>query len=389
MATLPSFPAELLSHILDLSTEGESAEARQRARFAFGLIARAFFLATTNTTDFHVASESQAKGLILKLEQEKESMAQDEKAEEERKLGKSNVTSSTFSMTRVSNIRRLALVIETSTNQTGFVNLLLLTPHLFALELTVTGTTYRAISQPLELALRQLKGLQKLSFRSLILIPLKALRVLKLEVEGYYQEVGHKIRLRRLSLPHLQTVQIRLQGAANGFPNSFFGALATTSSRRGGIKSLHLHTTRMHIITSQTLLPHVTQLVHLTWTPEPRSLKVGHQDAVLALLGAMKNLQSIFIPVWVTPGSIRRPWASLIDHSLLETLAKLPLLHSVTLLIRDGILVKSQAIGYMRAHKSLKALCLQFDKDTAWMWEEREEVQDAAEQAGVAFSCSG
>ena len=47
--------AETLAHIFELSVEDANPEEGQRARFRYGLVSRAFYLANLDVGDFHVA----------------------------------------------------------------------------------------------------------------------------------------------------------------------------------------------------------------------------------------------------------------------------------------------------------------------------------------------
>ncbi|KAL8278725.1 hypothetical protein RQP46_008794 [Phenoliferia psychrophenolica] len=104
MATFSHLASELLTHILKLSTEGETPKEQQRARFSFGLVSRACFLATANATDFYLAGPEQADALISKLEYEKEYLA------EEARRFKTRPT--LLRPTRLSNVRRLKVTLD-------------------------------------------------------------------------------------------------------------------------------------------------------------------------------------------------------------------------------------------------------------------------------------
>ncbi|KAL8276829.1 hypothetical protein RQP46_010760 [Phenoliferia psychrophenolica] len=398
MASLHSLPTELLAHILHLSNEGEGAEEQQRARFLFGLIARAFFLATANTTVFFIAGAVQAEALFAQLEVEKQWAAQEE--HRARSSGRT-LRSATLSITRICNIRHLILTVDGLTDQQGYCELLRATPNLVALELAVTGFSLPNISPRLEVALGELAYLEQFHLRSdflqcavlaRILIPLKTLRVVGIQVDKFYDSGGSsEYDIAQLVLPSLHTLEIYLKRKMHTFPNTLLHTLATMST--AGIQVLDLRSTAMHHNLSQTLLPHVANLVHLTCAPPEGPidpLKDADRDAVLALIGAMKNLEPIKVPMWTTVEGnhdlalCNRP----IDRSLLDTLAKLPSLHSVTLFVKQGELSKGHIISYVSSHESLQSLFIDFLRE-AWTWEQREAVmavRKAAEQAGVAFS---
>ncbi|KAL8279503.1 hypothetical protein RQP46_008065 [Phenoliferia psychrophenolica] len=105
MASFSLLPKELLSHIFDLSTEGDWIGHRQSSRSDFSLISRASYLATADATDFSISGDKQIKAFLAKLEREKQSAAL-----EERKARNGRTTrGSTFGISRVSNVRRLYL----------------------------------------------------------------------------------------------------------------------------------------------------------------------------------------------------------------------------------------------------------------------------------------
>ncbi|KAL8293303.1 hypothetical protein RQP46_000004 [Phenoliferia psychrophenolica] len=317
MATLPSLPPELLAHILDLSNEGEFPEDRQRARFAFGLVARAFYLVTTTTTDFHVEGATQAAALLAKLERERESAAQEERR-------------ATLSIrTRVSNVRHLSVVLDTDSEigTTVFFDLLLATDDLITLHLDapcVTALSDAAFAslEQLEPALIGLTSLRELKICSMffdaaallrILIPLKALEVLALPIIAYknsFWEAFDDPNMDLLALPRLREVRIRLSGGPDAFTNTLLDTLAADSTR---IKVLDLQKTRIKVFSTKCidpLLPHVANLHHFTWLPESSpSVEPpmrSARDAVLTLLGAMKNLRSINIAIhWTRTQSSR------------------------------------------------------------------------------------
>ncbi|KAL8281399.1 hypothetical protein RQP46_006083 [Phenoliferia psychrophenolica] len=244
MATFSSLASELLSHILRLSTEDETPEEQQRLRFSFGLIARAFYLATVDATDFHVSSGAD----------------------------------------------------EGSVNR--------------------------------------------------ILIPLQALEVLSLQIKSYLPMDDIRSIVGNIALPRLKNLQISLCGWAAAFNNTLLVGLATNST--SGIEVLDLHLTQAYSITPEVvkpLLPHLANFAHFTWNPVPDPLKPDTRAAVLSLLGAMKSLQSITMPMLVSVEDFsddddedeinERP---LIDPALFDTLATLPSLHKVDLLVATGIL---------------------------------------------------
>ncbi|KAL8276825.1 hypothetical protein RQP46_010756 [Phenoliferia psychrophenolica] len=255
MATFSSLAPELLSHILNLSNEGEDAKTRQRACFAFGLIARAFYLATADTTEFYVAGESQAEVLVEKLEKEKELAARAER----------DTASGGARPRRTTNIRRLSLVIDDDVGI--FANLLLMTPDLVALELDVVRVTAVELVQPppslsrLEAAMVGMLGLREvrhcsgsLSIRHLlnILTHLKELRHLDLEFEICYRPDDHDDSS-FFEIPNLHTLRTSIYGDTNELIDSFLIHLLGTKSSPG-IRELDLKETPFDLFSSDSLL---------------------------------------------------------------------------------------------------------------------------------------
>ncbi|KAL8279491.1 hypothetical protein RQP46_008053 [Phenoliferia psychrophenolica] len=298
----------LLLHILKLSNEGEGAQERQRSRLAFGLISRACFLATADATEFCVEGVAQARDFIARIEQEKKWAVQEERRMRSGSTSRSAITG----VTRVSNIRRLTLVVVDYINQKAYFDLLCATRDLVALEL-VAG----AFSSQLAVALGEVVGLQILQIRASYLdgrvflqslISLKALEVLDLEVQNYSRYGLDQTSFESLALPCLKTLRIQIEGV-NDLSNTILAIVAAQST-------------------------------------------TGIQP---------------------------------IDHTLFDTLATLPSLQSVKLTVKLGELRSEQVIAYLDVHKSLRSLSIQFSRDT-WTREQRDAVEEAADQAGVSFS---
>ncbi|KAL8293302.1 hypothetical protein RQP46_000003 [Phenoliferia psychrophenolica] len=400
MATLQSLPTELLAHILHLSTEGESAEKQQRARFAFGLVARAFFLATANATDFYVAGDKQAHALVSKLEQEKKWATQ-----EERKSRSGRSTRASFSVLRTSNIRRLSLVVDNKKSAKGIVKLLRATPNLVAVDLNAFDVTTQYRQQraaslvQLEDALSGMSTLQELRLRFVsyrsdallrLLTPLKELRELDVHITFCHAEGDYESQLKKLALPHLHTLRLRLTDA---FPVALLGALTTGTS--GRIQSLDLKTTNFfHDNIIETIIPYLSHLVHFTWTSVPetpfRNKEGGFRAELLALLGAMTGLHSIRLAFWVLEAAwddtADDPFDRLpIDPKILDTLTTLPSLDKVDLVVRMGHLDEEVVIEYIKSHTLLRSLCIHLETTSGWTREQQVRVEEAAEEAGVAF----
>ncbi|KAL8281453.1 hypothetical protein RQP46_006137 [Phenoliferia psychrophenolica] len=159
MATLPSLPSELLAHICDLATANDGFEREQRFRFSFGLIARTCYLATANATTFVVTSDRQSKALTVKLEREKERVAQAERKTSGR------TTRSALVAPRVSNVVRLHCVYETKSSEKILARLIRSTPHLVGLTIDLQGAKLKVILTALpqlEVALGGLSELREL-----------------------------------------------------------------------------------------------------------------------------------------------------------------------------------------------------------------------------------
>ncbi|KAL8293376.1 hypothetical protein RQP46_000077 [Phenoliferia psychrophenolica] len=412
MALFALLPPEILAHILKLSTEGQHADDRQRGRFTFGLVARACFLATADATEFHVAGEAQAKALVAKLEREKKWAAQ-----EERKGKSGRTTRATLSITRVSNVRRLSLIVDNKKSGKAFTSLFHATPKLVALDLDLFpvsqwGDQRSPIMAQLQPAIGGLALLQELKCHVhyfhkeellSILLPLKELRVLDFE-SG--QEVLNKRKephtlLNRVALPHLREFRIRLRHSTS-FNKAILCALASKST--AGIKVLDLTSTSYDYISPTViapLIPHITNVIHLAWTPETEFLDndvldTPTRDALLELLGAMTSLQSIEISTWAhseqrdddDDGNNDLP----IDTSLFDTLATLPSLHTVNILVKVGTLEADQVeqvISYITSHRPLRSLSINLERPGAWTREQCARVEEASEKAGVAFAYNG
>ncbi|KAL8293457.1 hypothetical protein RQP46_000158 [Phenoliferia psychrophenolica] len=403
MASFASLPPEILVHIYKLSNEGRNASSRQRGRFSFGLISRACFLATADATDFYVAGEKQAKALLA------------QKLEAERKARSGRTTRSSLSITRVINIRRLSVVLDNKKSGKAVASLLRTTPNLIALDLNLSRVT-QWIGDPttaqLEPALGGLALLQEFKCQAIfmkpdqllrILIPLKQLRVLDLGIGQYFSDGATSQNVfNRVALLHFRKVRMSLFNSPSAFPNALFGALASNST--AGVQVLDLTRTPFNYMkpaVTDQLIPHVANLVDLTWTPTASpvpvldNLQTATRDALLALLGAMKGLQSIDISTWThsqqsaddEPGT-RLP----IDTTLFDTLATLPSLHTVKVLVNAGKLAEDHVdrlISYIKSHRTLRTLSIRLEKPGTWTREQYASVEEASEEAGVAFAYTG
>ncbi|KAL8290300.1 hypothetical protein RQP46_003239 [Phenoliferia psychrophenolica] len=423
MAAFPLLAPELLAHILKLSTEGESAEKQQRARFSFGLIARAFYLATADATDFHVAGEKNAKALISKLEREKNWAAQ-----EERKATSGRTTRATLSITRVSVIRRLSFVLEKKSSGKVLASLLRATPNLSDLTLDIQhdrALTVPASLDALEVALGALTSLRRINCKTMciygpallrILIPLKELQALELHIYQYSDTHEIKPFLDRLALPRLCNLRILLHPQPTAFSYTLFATLVASSTTE--MQVLDLGPTPFYAIplqSKESFIPQASHLLSFTWTPEPEyPLDEDTRAAVLELLGAMTSLRSITIPVWQSwpddlvddddsddsDDSYSKPevdkyeeflkrdgfFGTSADPQLLDTLATLPSLHTVQLLVQLGNLREGHVVSFIEQFKSLRVLHLVAKlPHHSWTREQRRRVEEAGEGAGVTF----
>ncbi|KAL8293377.1 hypothetical protein RQP46_000078 [Phenoliferia psychrophenolica] len=400
MAAFSHLPHELLSHIHDLSTEGQVAQEQQRAHFAFGLISRACFLATADATDFYIAGEKQAKALLA------------QKLEGERKARSGRTTRSNLSLSRVINIRRLSVVLDDKKSGKAVANLLRSTPNLIALDLNLLRVPHSQgafTTAQLEPALGGLARLQEFQCEALflrtdqflrLLIPLKELRVLDLGSVQYFSGgAPFQNVFNRVALLHLRKARISLYNSPSAFPNALFGALASNST--AGIQVLDLTRTPFNYMkpaVTDQLIPHIADLIDLTWTPPVAgmdNLQTATRDALLALLGAMKALQSIDISTWThfQQSDDDDPNTRLaIDTTLFDTLATLPSLHTVKILTNSGKLAEDHVdrlISYIKSHRTLRTLSIRLEKPGTWTREQCASVEEASEEAGVAFEYTG
>ncbi|KAL8293379.1 hypothetical protein RQP46_000080 [Phenoliferia psychrophenolica] len=405
MATFSSLPPEILAHIHKLSTEGQHANHRQRGRFAFGLVSRACFLATADVTEFYVAGEKEAKALAEKLELEKKWAARSGRT----------TRASRLSITRVSKIRRLSLTVTNKKSGKVFASLLHAIPGLIALELNLYGVTQWndnafATLAHVEAALGELALLQEFAYSAghldedillRILISHQELRVLDLSSRHYdTPDMYSPALLDRVALPHLRELRIRLPTSHRtiDFQHTLLCALASNST--AGIQVLDLSRTSFYYMDSSVIeafIPHVTNVVHLTWTRpyetfEKHHFKTTARDALLVLLGAMKSLQSIDISMWNHSEHLNDnvPYTDSlpIDTTLLDTLATLPFLHTVQVLVNVETLTSDlidQFISYIKSHCTLRSLFIRFKKAGAWTREQRTRLEEASDEAGVTF----
>ncbi|KAL8276855.1 hypothetical protein RQP46_010786 [Phenoliferia psychrophenolica] len=360
---------DILLQILACSSEGRAfqyAKKQQRERFAFGLIAKAYYrLISANSGQFlfRVDGEQQAKALVLKLELERTPAGRD--GREKRPEGTRD---------DVTEIRRLSLTVAEK-RWNSYKQLLCATPHLVALDLDVHYFTShnqapqisraeRTTSKQLEVALGGLQSLKKLNITFCsgspegiikILAGLPGLQALELRANYYQTGSDYKALLDNLTLSRLRKLHLRLE---DQFTVDLFSALVPRSNT---FKALDLdwsysEVVPYHIIKSSIKL--------LAWR-----LNTELYDEV------------------------NNPFPKF-DPKLFETLATLPSLHDVTLYCpwqnisdEDVRPIKTydadQIITYIESHESLRTL--HTVKPHRWTQEQTGRVEAAARQAGVAL----
>ncbi|KAL8278724.1 hypothetical protein RQP46_008793 [Phenoliferia psychrophenolica] len=368
MTKLSHLASELLAHILKLSTEGESAKEQQRARLSFGLVSRACFLATADSTDFYVAGPKQAEALVSKLKDERSRMAHEER---KARIGRTT-RASTLRIMRVSNVRRLRVSLDDSRTVKSLVQIL----HTIAESLSVLeiGTTFR------------------------LLIPLTHLEILHLDVMTVDKSDWPNTEL---ALPHLREL------IAGRSPSLRTMKALTGSATRLSTLDLSLRSTDCF----PDLMPLVSTLSYFCWAPERQPLDEGARDNVLKLLGAMTSLKSAVLPIWTLgdPRAFDNDMA-IYDHAhyyrgdwdrwdlppadrtVFDVLATLPLLHSVRLIADIGMLEAADVMDFMKTLPSLRDLVVyspRSSRRSGWSHDLIERVRAAGEEAGVAFVYQG
>ncbi|KAL8276450.1 hypothetical protein RQP46_011152 [Phenoliferia psychrophenolica] len=235
MAKLKDLASELLAKIHTLSTEGESAAKQQCARFSFGRVSRACYLATADATDFHVAGGRQAKALLSKLKMERKNQSQRER---EALSGRPNPWKKPWISTRVTNVRHLSISIYN--DDESFSNLIQYVPDLIALELGFDQSYLTPVLYlpSLEKALGSLTGLQELRVFSkylslnpdMLLSSGVHLNVLDLQVE--ITDIWEIEEESLLPSPHFRELRICLDEQPTVFTTALLGALSTNSTAK-------------------------------------------------------------------------------------------------------------------------------------------------------------
>ncbi|KAL8293403.1 hypothetical protein RQP46_000104 [Phenoliferia psychrophenolica] len=284
------------------------------------------------------------------------------------------------------------------------------TPNLDALELEVQASYRLGIPLPESMdhfqdAFQELTCLRELRIRSpvmeadmllWILTSLKELEVLDLSIDEYEVEDEDTTSIDYVALSRIRDVRICLGDfSVDRFSHALLAALGYSSST--GIQKLDLKSTAFDLLSPdlvEPLIPLVANVVHLHWTPgRSDPVKDDARDAVLALLAAMTDLQTISVSMWER---LARPDEDLnarpIDLKLFDTLATLPSLHAVNLVVESGDLADEHVISYLKSHHTLQSLSLELPLGrwgSKWTSEQRGRVRDAANEAEVAFTYEG
>lgn len=210
-----------------------------------------------------------------------------------------------------------------------------------------------------------------------------------LELRHYLDLGEDDAELRQLVLPRLRVLRLRLYDDTFLFPAILLQALAAGSTAQlrtlsipgGSILSLTPKTTK-------PLLPHVANLVRLqfTWLRSTGSVPRDCRDAALALLGAMRNLQNLFMSLWAIDDSGPDPSDSPVDHKVFDTLAMLPALQTVKLSIHIGRLDDLKTVAFIKSCPALRTLVIisQTGKSAEWTTEQKSLVRAAGRVKGVA-----
>ncbi|KAL8286587.1 hypothetical protein RQP46_004604 [Phenoliferia psychrophenolica] len=424
MATFISLSSELLAHLLKLSTRGETRKEQQRARFSFGLISRACFLATASLTDVYVAGPRQAECLISMIVHEQKRVTQEER-KAIRGPGRTTRTRRALRIKRFSDIRRIRVTVDHFEIIIYLSFLLRLTStNLSALELEIENLygqfgddaddegdkVIAAWYEPLEAALGKMTGLQRLHITSLpeaalnsemvvrLLIPLKALEVLHLDIIIFDGNIPPRPDLlAQLALPRLRELVVGERPS----PDMTKTLVAASPTN---LRTLHLSSWYTGYFPE--ILPLVPNLIHFSWTPDRQPLDEDSRDAVLTLLGAMTSLESLTIPLWTLGDYDEFYWETHndddidgeeepdeedgwdlkpVDHTVFDVLATLPRLRTVTLVAQIGKVEESDVMSFIKALPSLRTLSIVSKRKRGWTPEEIERVGAAGEDVGVNF----
>ncbi|KAL8276830.1 hypothetical protein RQP46_010761 [Phenoliferia psychrophenolica] len=386
---------QILAWSSERGSEYESAKEQQRNRFAFSLIGKKaihrVISANSGQFLFHVIGEHQADDLLKKLQLERSPAGA---------AGRQKRPEGTRE--DVTKIRRLSLTV-TGKRWNSYKRLLLATPDLVALDFNVFDfTTHHAdahkepgTSKQLTAALGGLQQLEDLKVRFCscsclgiieILAKLPGLQAFDLTTNYYRVRPEYSALLEKSSLPRLRRLRIHLE---DQFSVDLFGALVTCSDR---LRSLDLDWSKSNLVPIHVIRNISPNLVHFTWNEEPPTSVNSEGDwrrDRLALLSAMTSLKSIRIAAWrleterYDNDNNRFPK---LDPDLLQTLATLPSLHTVTLTLpgRDGEHNPDQLIDYIFSHKSLRALPTKISD--RWTDGQRARVAAAADEAGVTLN---
>ncbi|KAL8279498.1 hypothetical protein RQP46_008060 [Phenoliferia psychrophenolica] len=422
MASFSLLPKELLSHIFDLSTEGDWIGHRQSSRFDFSLISRASYLATADATDFSISGDKQIKAFLAKLERETRSAAQ----EERKKRNGRTTRASTFGFSRVSNVRRLYVQSYPKDSPKALVALLRASPNLVGLYLDLGTMILQGHAGLPNAAQLEQSNAEKLELLTVTLVELEHLREFRLNVMRLYHDSLLKLLLPLTGLEVLGVQYVRYESSTSFTPDLLdqlamphlrkleagplrpsdehdliFNALASRST--AGLQSLNIgFTSYMDFSTYlPSLLPFTSTLVNFTWVPDREPLRTIDRDAVLFLLGSMSSVQSLTLSLW-TLGDPEEFMQKLyyqlnftfgtdepIDTTVFDTLVTLPDLHTVDLKAYLGVLDDKAVKEYITKAPALRTLIVTAPKapeSNVWRLGQRRRVVDAGEKAGVLFS---
>ncbi|KAK4702234.1 hypothetical protein P7C70_g3990, partial [Phenoliferia sp. Uapishka_3] len=395
MANATRLPSEVLSHILQLSSEGLDSKEQQRARITFGQVSRAFFIAS-DSASFYIGSEAQAKAFMAKLIREQKWVAH----QQGRAPGARTTRAVSLGM-RVSTVRKLD--VKLSKKKSGgavLVKLLLACSELITLEVDIgdklldVPTTLPA----LEAALVGLVNLRHLHlsghevFASVAIkvlsVVLPSLEILNLKGLDFSRIKVNGALLQNISAPKLRVLHAHIPSSLIlrifGHTTSWAAAFVARLTAEGNLRELHLSNLEHDGVLGllDDLLPIAPSLERLTWNSSLRGmLDEKAQTAAHKLLAAMTNLRHLEVSMWgiMAPEKAgpteQEKKAVVTDCTLLVTLATLQNLHTVKLNVIDDDVEAfddSHVLPFIEALPSLRIIWLVkrargvSDRSTGW-----------------------
>ncbi|KAL8281494.1 hypothetical protein RQP46_006178 [Phenoliferia psychrophenolica] len=311
----------------------EDLEKQQRFRFSFGLVSRAFYLATAGATTFVVQQDEQAKALTSKLVRERKRVAQE---------AKSGIRTPGI-IVQVSNVRRLSLLIP-----------------LRALEELDIGGVWWYITD-----------VDAFEIDALIEnTALPHLRELWISIPR--EPPGPPVLLSALA-----------KGSAGGLLTlNLCGSPVTTI-----LPFLDTLTPYLSSVVNFDWTPRQSR------NEEATKLELADREPMLALIGSMTSITTFTMSMWVI-SDIGRPQTRSqlsrepVDLSLLDTLATLPSLDSVEIYTEVGMLDEEAFVSFIKAVPTLGDLSV-YEKTGAekvpWTQAQCDRVRVAGEEAGMVF----